>query len=303
MRGISEPGTIPGGTPAEAAAEAERRLMARRRAPPDVSAALAEAVFAACGAMPPLHPPLRAAAAIAAEVDRFGAAFPPGAEPRYHDRYHQAEATLAMGWLCGLARRAGVLDAEEALLGLAAMAAHDLHHPGLAPQRPRQFEEASAAAAADIATAEGAPAAWCENLRRVVLATAMPQPPETARVPLLHRLAHEADVFGSAMPHLGRTLSCLMAEELARAGDPAAVLPATHTGRLAFLSAIPRVTDAAAALGLGVALAWQRDAYALCARSLGAGDTAEAGAAALDAQPAAAAEALLVAALAQTGSQ
>ncbi len=200
--------TIPGGAPADAVCEAERRLIARRRGPPDVAAALAEAVAAACGAVPPLHPPLRAASAIAAEVDRFGAAFPPGAEPRYHDRHHQAEATLAMGWLCGLARHAGMLDAEEALLGIAAMAAHDLHHPGLPARHPRQLEEASATAAAGIASAAGASAAWCENLRRVVLATAMPQPPETERVPLLHRLAHEADVFGSAMPHLGWTLAC-----------------------------------------------------------------------------------------------
>jgi hypothetical protein len=283
--------------------EAERRLIARRRGPPDVAAALAEAVAAACGAVPPLHPPLRAASAIAAEVDRFGAAFPPGAEPRYHDRHHQAEATLAMGWLCGLARHAGMLDAEEALLGIAAMAAHDLHHPGLPARHPRQLEEASATAAAGIASAAGASAAWCENLRRVVLATAMPQPPETERVPLLHRLAHEADVFGSAMPHLGWTLSGLMAEELARAGDPAASMPATHVGRLAFLSAIPRVTEAAAALGLAVALAWQHDAYVRCARSLGGGDTAEMGAAELDARPAGEARELFAAALAAAGAQ
>lgn len=294
--------TIPGGSPGEAARAAERLLIERRGRPPDVAAALAEAVAAACGTVAPGHVPLRAAAAIAAEVDRFGAAFPPGAEPRYHDRHHQAEATLVMGWLCGLARRAGLLDAEEALIGIAAMAAHDLHHPGRPATRPREHEEVSAAAAAGIAAAEGASAAWCAALRRVVMATAMPQPADTEQVPLLHRLAHEADVFGSAMPHLGRTLSALIGEELARAGDPAAARVTTHAGRLAFLSAIPPLTDAAASLGLGAVLAWQRDAYGRCAHALGAGSTAEEGAAALDAQPAGAAEAMFSAALAAAGA-
>jgi hypothetical protein len=297
-----QPATIPGGTPAEAARAAERRLTERRHAPPDVAAALAEAVSAACGTVAPQHPPLRAAAAIAAEVDRFGRELPRGAEPRYHDRYHQAEATLAMGWLCGLARRAGLLDSEGALLGVAAMAAHDLHHPGRPPQKPRQIEEASAALAARIAAAHGAPAAWCDDLQRIVLATAMPQPLDTEAQPLLRRLAHEADVFASALPHLGRMLSGLMAEEFARAGDPAAAAPAMHVGRLGFLSAIPCVTDAAAALGLAAALTWQRDAYARCARMLGAGATAEEGAAALDALPIGEAEALYASELAAAGA-
>jgi hypothetical protein len=304
MRGTTAPsprGEIPGGRPAEAMRVAERRLLQRRRLAPDVTGALREAIAAACGEVAPGHPPLRAALAIAGEVDRFGAGFPPGEEPRYHDRHHQAEATLAMGWLCGLARREGLLDAEGALLGIAAMAAHDLHHPGRVPARPGALEDASAAAAAAIAAAEGASAAWCDRLARIVRATTMPQPADTEAQPVLHRLAHEADVFGSAMPELGRRLSRLMAEELARAGEPAAEVPATHAGRLAFLSAIPPATPAAAALGLAVAIAWQQEAYARCAPALGAGRTSRAGATALDALPAGEAEAIYQAALATAG--
>lgn len=252
--------------------------------------------------MPATHPPLRAAQAIAAEVERFGSAFAPGEEPRYHDRHHQAEATIVMGWPCGRPRRDGALDDEGALLGIAAMAAHDLHHPGRLSERPRALEEASAAAAARIAAAEEAPVAWCDALVQVVLATAMPQPADTMAQPLLHRLAHEADVFGSAMPYLGRHLSALMGEELARAGDPVATIPATHAGRLAFLLAIPRPTEAATALGFAQALAWQRDTYAACARQLGAGTEARAGAAARDALPADEAEALFSAALREAGA-
>lgn len=295
-------GVIPRGSPSEAAHEAERRLAERRRGAPDVGGALRHAIAAGCGALAPGHPPLRAAMAIADEVERFGAAFPPGNEPRYHDRYHQAEATLVMGWLCGVARRSGVLDSEGALLGIAAMAAHDLHHPGIAARRPRQLEEASAAAACAIAAAHGASTAWREGLSRIVLATAMPQPADTEAQPLLHRLAHEADVFGSAMPHLGMVLSALMAEELAGMGDAAAATLATHAGRLGFLSAIPVVTEAAASLGLAMALAWQFGAYARCAGSLRAGSTPEAGAAALDALPPGEAEALYAAALAAEGA-
>lgn len=302
MAYLARRGVIPNGTAPGAARTAERWLLDRRRLPPDVAAALMDAIAAGCGPASPEHPPLRAARAIAEEVERYGAAFPPGDEPPYHDRHHQAEATLVMGWLCGLARRAGALDSEGALLGVAAMAAHDLHHPGGAARWPRQLEEASAAAACAIAAAHGASAAWCDGLRRIVLATAMPQPTDTEAQPLLHRLAHEADVFGSALPHLGRVLSALMVEELARAGDPASATPATHAGRLVFLSAIPPVTEAGSALGLGVALAWQRGAYARCARSLGKGDTAEAGAAALDALSPGEAEARLSAALVAEGA-
>lgn len=281
--------------------EAERRLAERRRSAPDVAARLAEAVAAGCGEMDPTHPGLKAAAAIAGEVNRFGAAFPEGEEPRYHDRHHQGEATLVMGWLCGLARRAGLLDREAAMLGIASMAAHDLHHPGIPGRAPRALEEASASLAVRLAAAEGASAGWCEGLRGVILATAMPQPPDTERLPLLHRLAHEADVFASTLPSLGWTLSRLMSEEVRRAGDPRAAVPATHAGRLAFLVAVPPATEPAAALGLAAARAWQIEAYVRCAERLGAGETAADGAVALDGLAAAEAAALLEAALAQAG--
>jgi hypothetical protein len=279
----------------------EEALLARRHGPPDVPAALAEALAEACGGPPPDDAAVAAARAIAAEVERFGSAFPSGAEPAYHDRHHQAEAILAMGRLCGLARRAGLLDVAAATLGVAAMAAHDLHHPGHAGEASPALEQRSAVEAAGIAAAAGASQAWCDALGRIVLATAMPQPGEGEDVPLLHRLAHEADVCGSVLPRLGRRLSAAMAAELRAAEDPAAAVPATHAGRLAFLRAIPRFTAPAEALGLGAARAAQLAAYARCARTLGAGDTPEAGAAALDRRGRSEDEALLERALAEAG--
>lgn len=294
---------IPGGTPAEAMRVAEARLAWSRERAPDVPGALAEAAASACGEAGLCHPAFRPAAAIAREVQSFGAAFPPGEEPPYHDRHHQAEATLAMGWLCGRALEAGALDLDSAMLGIAGMVAHDLHHPGRPATRPRGHEERSAATAVALAAREGAGEAWCEALRGVILATAMPQPPETEPVPLLHRLAHEADVFASALPRLGRRLSALMAEELRRAGVPGASAAASHAGRHAFLSAIGRPTGPAVSLGLAATLACQHEAYRRCALSLGAGDSAAAGAAALDSSPPQVAEALFSAALAEASHQ
>lgn len=291
--------TAPAGLVAALALEEE--LLARRLAAADVPAALDEALAEATGGVPLGTPDIAAARAIAAEVERFGAAFPAGTEPPYHDRHHQAEAVLVMGRLCGLARRAGLIDAPEAAVGVAAMAAHDLHHPGRTDGPPGALEEASAQAAVSIAAGCGATADWLDRLGAIVRATAMPQPGPDDDVPLLHRLAHEADVCGSVLPRLGRRLSLAMAAELGAAGDPAAAVPATHAGRLAFLRAIPRFTAQAEALGLGAARAAQLDAYARCARALGAGATPEAGAAALDRLPRPDAEALLDRALAEAG--
>jgi hypothetical protein len=284
-----------------AALALEDELLARRLSAPDVPRALAEALAEATGATPGETPAVAAARAIAAEVERFGSAFPGGAEPPYHDRHHQAEAVLVMGRLCGHARRAGLIDACEATVGVAAMAAHDLHHPGRPASPPGTLERQSAEAAIRIAAGCGAPPEWRDRLGRIVLATQMPQPGEDEDVPIMHRLAHEADVCASVLPRLGRRLSQAMAAELHAAGDPAAAVPGTHAGRLAFLRAIPGFSAQAEALGLAAAHAAQLDAYASCARMLGAGDTPEAGAAALDRLGRREADALLDRALAEAG--
>lgn len=121
---------IPDGSAAEALAACERILLARRERAADVAGALEAALVAALGAPPTASPGVAAARALARAVDRHGQAFAPRAEPAYHDRHHQAEATLAMGRLCGLARRHAMLDAENVLIGVAGMVAHDLGHPG-----------------------------------------------------------------------------------------------------------------------------------------------------------------------------
>jgi hypothetical protein len=286
-------------------AEAERleaAFLARRAGAPDVPGALEDALASACGGIPEATPAVAAARAIAAEVERFGASFPAGAEPAYHDRHHQAEAVLAMGRLCGLARRAGRLSMADAVLGVAGMAAHDLHHDGRIPSEPLALERRSAEGAVRIAAAAGASRDWCEALSRLVLGTAMPQPGESEEVPLLRRLAHEADVCGSVLPRLGWRLSRAMASELRAAGAPGATVPGTHAGRLAFLGSIPRLTAEAEALGLGAAIRSQRAAYALCGARLAAAATAEAGAAALDRLARDDAEARLDAALAALGA-
>ncbi|WP_114377565.1 hypothetical protein [Elioraea thermophila] len=121
---------IPDGSVAEALAPCERILLARRERAADVAGALETALVAALGAPPAASPDVAAARALARTVDRHGQAYAPGAEPAYHDRHHQAEATSAMGRLCGLARSHAMLDAENVLIGVAGMLAHDLVHPG-----------------------------------------------------------------------------------------------------------------------------------------------------------------------------
>jgi len=269
---------LPDGPPEATCIAAERILLARRRTAPDMDGALTAALVAGCGALPPDGPALRAARAIAAEVERHGAGFPPGAEPAYHNRHHQAEATLVMGWMCGRARIAGTLDAADALLGVAAMAAHDLLHPGGTGTRLHELEERSAQAAAILAGAAGAAPDWIAALRDIVLATGWPRDPGEIRMPPLHRLAREADLFGSVTPHLGPCLSRSLAAEFAAAGVPGATAIGTHRGRLGFLLSLPEFTPAGCALGMGWARETQRAAYARCAPD---GD-AMAGAAALD---------------------
>ncbi|MBR0670978.1 hypothetical protein [Neoroseomonas soli] len=279
--------------PMAALASAERYLIARRGGPPRVPAAVIQALEDLAGGRPAPSPVTRAALAIADIVERHGAAFPPGAEPAYHDRHHQAEAVLAMGWLAGAARRLGLLSHEEAEVAVAAMAAHDLLHDGQPHAERGLLERRSAEAAAAIAAQHGVAPEMIAALRRTILATTWPWV-ESEAPDLLCRLAREADLFGSSLPTLGMRLSRLLALELATAGQPAAETVAGHAARLALLRLLPPPTPAARVLGLEAARAAQIAAYgATAARLRIEPPTPDAGAAALDTMDAGDAEALL----------
>ncbi|MBR0658903.1 hypothetical protein [Neoroseomonas oryzicola] len=281
------------GPPGAALANAERRLLARRAGPPDVAAAIREALAAATGTDDAEDPAAATALAIAEAVERHGAAFPAGAEPAYHDRHHQAEATIAMGWLAGAARRLGLLGAEEAAVAVAAMAAHDLLHDGKVHAERGLLERRSADTAAAIAERCGMDPADVAEMRRIILATTWPW--EDGEAPdLACRLAREADLFGSSLPALGPQLGRLLAVELAMAGQPAPEDVASHAARLALLRMQPPPTPPARCLGLDAVRAAQVAAYGEAARRLGIDPpTPEAGAAALDGMDLADAEALL----------
>lgn len=281
------------GRPRAAMAEAERFLLARRMGPPDMPAAVALAVRHAVGDAATKPAILRSAAAIAEAVERHGAAFRPGDEPAYHDRHHQAEAAVAMGWLMGAAKCLGMLTPDQRALAVAAMAAHDLLHDGRASHERGTLERQSADAAAAIGSAQGLAQDDIITLRRIVLATTWPW--EDAEAPDLScRMAREADLFASSLPVLGPRLSRLLARELIMAGQPATEGVASHAARVALLRLLPPPTAPAEALGLGQVRDTQLQAYEGAARRLGLpGGKAEDAAAALDAMDSGDADAVL----------
>lgn len=276
-----------------AVARAESLLAERRSRPADMRGALRHALVTATGAPLRATGTIRAALALGEAVERHGASFPPGREPAYHGRHHQAEAVLAMGWLAGAARRLGLIDRAQAERAVTAMAAHDLLHDGSVPRDRGVLERRSAAAAADIAAGAGMAADAIAELQRIVIATTWPwMPSEAPDLPCL--LAREADLFGSCLPELGPRLGRLLAIELAAAGQDDAHLVAGHAARIALLRAMPPPSAAADALGLAGTRAAQVAAYGAVARRLGlVPATPEAGAAALDAMDPGDAEALL----------
>lgn len=284
---------LAGRPPREVLRAAERDLMARRGAPADVSGACAEALAIACMTDDGQATVQATARAIAEAVDRHGATFPPAAEPPYHDRHHQAEALIAMGWLAGFAHARGLLDSRTALLAVAAMAGHDLLHDGSAGGPRGELEARSADAAAAIGRAQGLDDEGVAVVRRIIRATTWPW--TDAEAPdLACRLAREADLFGSALPCLGPRLARRLAIELARAGQPDADAIASHSARLNLLRQMPPPSPAALALGLDWTRAQQIAAYGAVAQRLGAQPALpEAGAAALDAMDEADAAALL----------
>ncbi|NKC31171.1 hypothetical protein [Falsiroseomonas selenitidurans] len=227
----------------------EARLIARREAPPDPEGATAAALAEVFAGSPP-DDLAATGAAIAAAVTAHGRSMT--SEPAYHDRHHQAEATLCLGWLAGEAHRAGLLPARRAGLAVLAMAGHDLLHDGRCDGPPGLLEQRSATATEAIAA--GLPAAERAEITRLILATRpdRPTPPDLAA-----RLVREADLFGSLTPCLGWRLSQALAREWAEAGMAEATRVATHLGRLALLEGLPAMTAPAETLGLAAAQAVQ----------------------------------------------
>ncbi len=282
--------------------EIEARFLARRAGPPDAAAAAAAAMRCALGpstAEPALAPLLRAAVALGQAVEDHGAGFPPGREPAYHDRHHQAEAALAMGWLAAAAREAGLISAAEAGVGTLAMIGHDLLHDGSEAGPAGRLERQSADAAAALALAEGVRAEAIATLRRLIEGTEFARP---AGPGILLALAREADVLGSLCPRLGWRLGEALAAERRADGDAHADRVASFSGRLGFLSVLPPPTAIGRALGLAEARAAQVAAFTRAAADAGVGATTPAAAAAaLDALPRDAARAAYDAALAALG--
>lgn len=284
-------------TPGAAYAQAEAEMIRRRARPADMRAAVAAALAAALCGEPLPAGAAAAGALIAGAVAAHAASFPPGGEPAYHNQHHQAEAALAMGWLCAEARRLALLDAPAAAAGVLAMAGHDLQHDGSVPPLGR-LEARSAALTAALAAQAGLGPDIQDRIRRVILAT------DPARIAAgldaddpLCRLAREADLFGSLTPELGWRLSAALDRELRAAQSVPAPPPGSFAGRLRLLRMHRAFTPAARNLGMEASVCAQRAALA----RLGEGDP-EVGAARLDALAPARARADYRAALTAAGA-
>jgi hypothetical protein len=275
------PTVVPGDkTPRAVFRQAEKTMMRRRAGPPDMRGAVASALTRAlCGAVPPPRV-IAAGQAIAGAVADHAASFPPLTEPQYHDQHHQAEATIAMGWLCATACRLGLLAPQAAAAGVLAMAGHDLQHDGSMPPAGT-LEARSASLAAALAARAGLDAAMLDTIRRVILATdpARPQARRDAD-DLLCRIGREADLFASLTPELGWRLSRDLASEAMAAQFQPDPPHDSFAGRLRLLCAHRQASPPGWHWGLGDAVADQIAALAAC----GDGDAAT-GAAWLDAQP------------------
>lgn len=269
----------------------EARLLHDRACVADPERAVNEALELACGSEVTTAEHA-AARRFAAAVRAHGASFGAGGEPAYHNCHHQAEATLAAGWLAGDLRARGLIDRAAAARCVLAMAAHDLLHDGR-NGGPQGVMEARSAAAAEAMGAGLDPACRAE-ITRLILAT-NPFLPMPADLP--GRLVREADLFASLTPDLGWRLSCAFAEELKADGHPDAQSVLRFAGRLAILRAIADFTPAATAMGLAAGCALQVRAMA---EAVG-GASPDEGAAALDAQPRPAAMAAYRAAMARIG--
>jgi hypothetical protein len=249
--------------------------MALRRRPADIAAAVATAVDCAGGGEPAL--------AAAGQAMALAAQQPLLA---YHNRHHVAEAVLAMGWLSGIARALGLLEHRLAMLGVVAMAGHDLGHDG-SPASGGRLEARAAAAADSVSAVAGIAAADRAVLRAVILGTdpeqvagntaraggQAPPGPLGPEVDRLRALANEADVFACLLPELGWELADALAAEQAGQVSPC---PASCAGRLAFLRRYACFSPAATRLAMPALQARMVSAFAV------GGGTPEAGARLLD---------------------
>lgn len=284
-------------TQARLLASIEAEFFALRRRPPDLAAAFANAYAHATGnpadalacslghkrvSDDPLWRQGQRLVAFVDAANRDDAL-------AYHNRHHVAEAVLAMGWLCGVARRMGVISPTEGVRGVIAMVGHDLLHDGT-PPGGGELEARAADAVIDALQATGRDRA---TLRAVILGTDPYLVAENAAraagdlpasrlgngVDTLCALANEADVFASLLPDLGEHLTECLALEWRRGGHARADEVESYASRLAFLTSYLRLTPWAAALGIGDLLARQIRAFE-CIDC-----PAHSGAAALDALP------------------
>lgn len=254
-------------------------MIQRRLRPPDMCGAVAEALgLVLCGETLPREI-MGAGQAIAGAVTGHAASFATG-EPAYHNQHHQAEATIAMGWLCAVARNLGSLSMEEAAYGVLAMAGHDLQHDGSVPP-PGVLEARSAGLTVALAAKAGLDKDALATIRRVILATDPARSAaEEANDDELCRLAQEADLFGSLTPILGWQLSLNLAQEERAAHHRRSPPIESFTGRLLLLRARLPFSPAGRQLGFADGVMDQIAALA----AFGDGDAAR-GAAALDASP------------------
>jgi len=281
------------------------RFAAMRAAPPDLPHAVATAFATVAGPDP--SPELRALQAAGEKLARaIDASMQGRPELPYHNRYHFAEAVLAMGWLCRVARERGRFPASLAGLGIIAMTGHDWGHDGSSNGHGRLEREAADAVLRVVAPL---PYSGSEVVRTVIIGTDPSRVAENAAraagklppgklgrdVDLLCKIANEADVFTSFLPTLAWHQAAALAEEWR--GTEAGVKVGKYAGRLAFLRTYDCFSTPARSLGLAALRDAQVDAFAHVAERLGSGASPEDGAAALDRMPREKARALYSAAL------
>lgn len=264
----------------------EQGFAARRNRPPDIPGAVDDVL-----ADPSLNGSAAAAAthSLAAAVQAEGAV---GPELPYHNRHHVAEAVLAMGLLCALARLEGLIDADLTVLGVAAMVGHDRGHDGSPPAGGRLERVAQDMTMATLAAAGMAPQD-CALVGDVILATdpahvalnagrvagCLPPSSRGAGFDLVCQMANEADVFASLLPSRGWDMSAALAAEWRLGGYPRADAATSFSGHLAFLRVYNRFSLPAQKIGLDRAVNRQVAAFA------GEASSPEDGAAVLDKLP------------------
>lgn len=282
----------------------ERRFLKLRQGPPDLRGAMSQA-FSHVGASVTdndvrLGRLYQAGMAVAAAVDSavVQALAAGKQELAYHNRHHFAEATLAMGWLCAIARERGAISLHQAVLGVIAMVGHDFRHDGSWTQTG-VLEKIAADGVVAIAAAAGVDDEDQLGLHSIILATAMPAVrANKIRAEELDRLgftqsgldavclmASEADVLTSLMPGLGCRLGYTLAAEWALQPGRPPIDPSSFAGRVAFLRLHDYLSDAAVELGLSRMHVSQFTAFSQFAVRSGGVAEPEAGAALLDRLP------------------